>query len=142
METAIFDTMISGLNEVLVSFGDGSGEFPSHRVVIHHGSGIPLFPVAGDFNGDGRGDIAVKFAGALRIYLGNADSTFSSPISISGPSIPEYMEPVDFNADGKLDLIGGGFDGGGNIFPIIAVLGNGTFTFVEEILQPSPRFSR
>ncbi|MCW5959934.1 MAG: VCBS repeat-containing protein [Pyrinomonadaceae bacterium] len=126
------DTLISGLNEILVYFGDGSGEFPSHRIVLAHGSSNPLFPAAGDFNGDGRSDIAVKFAGSLRIYLGNSDSTFSSPILISGPSIPAYMEAVDFNADGKLDLIGGGNDGG-NFLSHYRGLGDGTFTFVEQI---------
>src|SRR6266699_3061947 len=63
----------------------------------------------GDFNGDGKLDLAVVNFGDWNIYvlLGNGDGTFQAARSVyfaSGGGFPWYVVTADFNGDGKLDL--------------------------------------
>ena len=62
--------------------------------------------MAGDFNGDGKLDIAATdFTGnTLFVQLGNGDGTFQQPITIPVGNGPDAMVAGDFNNDGKLDL--------------------------------------
>jgi len=66
-------------------------------------------PITGDFNGDGRQDVAIlageESAGALFILLGNGDGTFQPALSTAG-SVDPYSLLVagDFNGDGLLDI--------------------------------------
>src|SRR5215472_12758997 len=64
----------------------------------------------GDFNGDGKLDLAVAEFGdnAVTIFVGNGDGTFqSAPNSFglgSGGLGPAALAVGDFNSDGILDL--------------------------------------
>jgi hypothetical protein len=91
--------------------------------------------VAGDFNGDGKLDLAVPsgvysstsgWQGAIAILLGNGNGTFQAPTLVA---LPTTSEPVgiaagDFNHDGKLDLAVSGEAG-----DVYVLLGNGNGTF-------------
>ncbi len=57
-------------------------------------------PVLGDFNGDGKVDLAG--GPNLSVWLGNGDGTFQGPQSVG--SIGGSIVPADFNGDGKADL--------------------------------------
>jgi len=93
--------------------------------------------VSGDFNGDGRQDLAVTGNG-FSVLLGNGDGTFQSPVIYSYPlGVP--LAVGDFNGDGKLDLVvggqlGSGGSGGNNVN---VLLGNGDGTFQAPLVSPA-----
>ena len=76
----------------------------------------PMHIVSGDFNSDGRLDLATDNA-SLSVLLGNADGTFQAALT-TGPAGCS-LAVGDFNDDGKLDLATAGGVRLGN--------GNGTF---------------
>ncbi|WP_206505521.1 FG-GAP-like repeat-containing protein [Streptomyces chrestomyceticus] len=63
---------------------------------------------SGDFNGDGRDDIAaIAYDGALRLYTGNAQGTVTRAADLWHDKTWGYMRSVlggDFNGDGKTDI--------------------------------------
>jgi hypothetical protein len=91
--------------------------------------------VAGDFNGDGKLDLAVGNAGdnTVSIYLGNGDGTFSGPVTVPTGAAPWWIIAGDFNGDGKLDLATSG--GGGSTVSVL--LGNGDGTFQTHVDSPT-----
>jgi hypothetical protein len=115
----------SGVN---VSLGNGDGTF-----TLAGGTGIPLGKnlsaiVTGDFNGDGKLDLAVTDydLNEVMILLGNGDRTFGTPTTIPVGNQPEAVATGDFNNDGKLDLAIANYGDG----TVTLLLGNsdGTFT--------------
>jgi uncharacterized protein (TIGR03437 family) len=88
----------------------------------------------GDFNGDGKPDLAVSGDdsagnGAVEILLGNGDGTFHSAGVITvGPPATRIAQ-ADFNRDGRLDLaVSVGTNG-----HVIILLGNGDGSFHAPI---------
>jgi len=88
-------------------------------------SGQSLSFVAGDFNGDGKLDLAwVDSNYILNAALGNGDGTFQAALSSGITFTP--IATGDFNNDGKIDLLG--VDGNS----IVVALGNGDGTFTMK----------
>jgi hypothetical protein len=115
----------SGLD---VSLGNGDGTFTQGSTSpILLGTNLTAI-LTGDFNGDGKLDLAVTDAGgnAVIILLGNGDETFGTPTTIPVGNGPESIIAADFNNDGKLDLAIANL--GDNTITLLLGNGDGTFT--------------
>jgi uncharacterized repeat protein (TIGR01451 family) len=91
------------------------------------GSGPAGF-VTGDFNGDGKIDLAVanSNAGTVSILLGNGNGTFTAQPTVNAGAGANWIVTGDFNEDGKLDLAVA--NSGSNTVSILLGNGDGTFT--------------
>lgn len=130
--------------------GSGSTMYPDSGVVISLGNGDGTFTqpngspmylgqsltavTAGDFNGDGKLDLAVTDSAANSVFLllGNGDGTFQSPINVAAANSPSAIIAGDFNNDGKLDIATANH--GDNTASLL--LGHGDATFTEASGSP------
>jgi hypothetical protein len=94
-----------GSATVSVLLGNGDGTFGPNT--IYPTNGFPALSVTtGDFNGDGKVDLAVgtENPGSVSILLGNGDGTFAPKVDFLVPGTADALLSGDFNQDGKLDL--------------------------------------
>lgn len=91
----------------------------------------PAAIAVGDFNGDGKIDIAVANTGSgnVSILLGNGDGTFQTATNYSAGNSPTDIAVRDFNGDGKLDLAVFQSGANGGAVSVSILLGNGDGTF-------------
>ncbi|HEY6765860.1 MAG TPA: VCBS repeat-containing protein [Candidatus Sulfotelmatobacter sp.] len=110
-----------GLNVLL---GNGDGTF---QAAITNAQVAPVAFVLGDFNGDGKLDIACEDQGnGTSLLLGNGDGTFQGPVLVASFGTGPLLA-ADFNGDHKLDLaIVSGID-------VAIKLGNGDGTFQAPV---------
>jgi len=95
--------------------GKGDGTFQAQTTVqLSNG---PYAIAAGDFNDDGKPDLAVLYGGSFNILLGKGDGTFEPQQTYSAGSWT--LAIGDLNGDGKLDVVTSGSVYFGN--------GDGTF---------------
>jgi FG-GAP-like repeat len=102
---------------VVLLLGNGDGTFQARQDLDPAQGGIPIphhfAAVAGDFNNDGKFDVAVLVdfvvgSGAapppvLRLLLGNGDGTFQTPQDSDLSTLPWSLSAGDFNLNGSLD---------------------------------------
>ena len=65
----------------------------------------PAQLAVGDFNGDGKLDLAAGSDENVSILLGIGDGTFSTGSTPGAGLAPSTVAVGDFNGDGKLDLV-------------------------------------
>lgn len=95
-------TCLSG-GSVSVLLGKPDGTLHSH--VDYPVGTDPMFAVVGDFNNDGKPDIAVTSgSNTVSVLLGIGDGTFQTPVVYNTASAPGSAVIGDFNHDGRLDL--------------------------------------
>lgn len=94
---------------------------------------VPHSVAIGDFNKDGKVDLAVANwgSGTVTIYRGNGDGTFTPVASPSAGAAPASVTVGDFNGDGNLDLAVA--DAGGNGVTILLGNGDGTFNVASFV---------
>jgi FG-GAP-like repeat/FG-GAP repeat len=125
-----------------ILLGKGDGTFGPERQFLAGKSSV--FVVAGDFNSDGKPDLAVCNNGGdtnnIVILLGNGDGTFRPAANYRAGTGPVAMTAADFNGDGNLDLAvaltGSTPEDGG----VAMLLGNGdgTFQVFSPVLRGGP----
>src|SRR6267143_1581467 len=91
----------------------------------------PTSVTAGDFNGDGKLDLAVTNSGSysVSVLLGNGDGTFRAAANYGVGFLPLSVTSGDFNGDGKPDLAVAN-QGSNNVS---VLLGNGDGTFQTAV---------
>jgi hypothetical protein len=91
--------------------------------------------VEGDFNNDGKLDLAVVMGNSVFVLLGNGDGTFQSAISsvaAPGDTAVQNLYVADVNNDGKLDLYVTGYNSTTNLITTLFGKGDGTFNAPVE----------
>lgn len=140
-----------GNGAVSILLGNGDGTFQAH--VDYDPSftppgGLPVgtnpnFVTVGDFNGDGKLDIAVAGGqgncpgcnSAVSILKGKGDGTFQMQFAAWGLfTNPASIATADFNGDGKLDLVMVDDIG---VFWVLMGNGDGTFQAPLEYITGS-----
>jgi hypothetical protein len=104
---------------VSVLLGNGDGTFRKGASVASGGSASVQI---GDFNGDGKPDVAA----GLSILLGNGNGTFQKPLTFAGMGSGDPINMGAFVTNGQLDLIG------------IDALNGALSTFVQRALYFTP----
>src|SRR5687768_9798320 len=98
----------AGANSGSVMLNNGDGTFRPR--VDYPAAGQTQDVAAGDFNGDGRTDLAVTIYTqqiSLSLLTGNGDGTFNPPVNFpntSGADSPSIVA-TDLNNDGSLDVV-------------------------------------
>ena len=95
--------LLPGYVAVLVGNGDGTFQTP-----VPYATGLqPDSVVIGDFNGDGKPDLATanSTSNNISILLNHGNGTFPTHVEYKPDLSPGNIISGDFNGDGKLDLV-------------------------------------
>ena len=132
-----------GVGNVSILLGNGNGTFKAANDI--NAGTHPVRVMAGDFNGDGKLDLAVlnsgatatgTGAGSVSILLGNGNGTFQAAKDYSAGLNPTALAVGDVNADGKLDLVVA--TQAADLSYVLSVfLGNGDGTFKTAVSHPT-----
>jgi hypothetical protein len=96
---------------------------------------LPQSPAVGDFNRDGKLDLAVASEGAtgVSVLLGNGDGTFRAAVNYSVPVAPDRVAVADLRNIGIQDLVVTNFNDS-----VSVLLGNGDGTFQPAVNYATP----
>jgi CSLREA domain-containing protein len=114
-----------GAGDVSVELGNGAGGFGSSTPFTV--GTTPLTMVVGDFNGDGKQDLAAANGNSnnVSVLLGNGAGSFAAAVNFGVGTAPISVAVGDFNGDGKQDLATANRDSNN----VSVLLGDGTGSF-------------
>jgi hypothetical protein len=123
---------ISNAVVVLKNTGNGSYAAPQYYAVSGDATGLDI----GDFNGDGKLDVAVSFgaynaaSGKVAVLRGNGDGTLQMPTYFTVPIPANSIAVSDFNNDNRQDIavIGNTNDNATNTVAILTNTSTNTAT--------------
>ena len=96
-----------GSDNVSILLGNAPPNAGTFQARVNYAAGNEPYSVAvGDFNADGRPDLAVanRDSNNVSILRGNANGTFQAPVNYAVGVRPTSVALGDFNADGRPDL--------------------------------------
>ncbi len=124
----------NGWDNLTVLYGTSTGTFsqPSTSNPFNLSTLSPHSITSGDFNNDGKKDIAISAetsmgAFSLNVLISNNSNGFNPLISIPISKVISYIKATDLNADNNLDIIG--FTGAAsinNVNEVTMLFGTGT----------------
>ena len=127
LAVADFYGIYGGNGNLAVLLGNGDGTFQAPA--FYAAGGNPHSVAVGDFNGDGKLDLAVANQSNVSILLGNGDGTFQAAQEYTAGAGPVSVAVADFNGDGKEDLALANLGSG----DVSVLLGNGDGTFQAPV---------
>jgi len=145
-------TSSSNVPVLQVWISNGNGTFTAGQRISNVLGGL-FGAYAGDFDGDGKPDIAMIYAdkgpATVQIYYGDGAGHFASPFQITDPNNYDdlNLKVVDINNDGRSDLVSAAFiygvSGTSQFLPKLAIFsGNSNRTLSYSNLStnqcPSP----
>ena len=131
------DLAIADFSSIWVFPGNGDGSFGA-PVDVFDSSSLGTLEV-GDFNGDGKADIAFVGGccpGGMNVLLGNGDGTFLPPVLTPLTSDARLRLARDLTGDGRTDLVASS-SVGALLFP---GNGDGSFASPETLASGSDTF--
>jgi hypothetical protein len=120
-------------NKISIFAGVGNGTFqaPAEHLVGQQPYMYIRSITKGDFNNDGKLDIAVANQGTdnISVLLGNGNGTFNTAVSYVAGDMPRGITAGDFNKDGKIDLAVSNYSS----HNLSVFIGNGDGTFKAAV---------
>jgi hypothetical protein len=112
---------------ISILLGDGSGglQAPVNYPTLNgSGSVTPNSLTVGDFNKDGRLDLAATNSNSVTILLGNGNGTFQTAVNYGAGMLPQSVVAADLNGDTADDLVVANYNGlaGGAFGSTVSVL--------------------
>lgn len=113
------------VSQLTILLGNGDGTFQPPISYPLGGTQSVSAAVVGDFDRDGKLDVAVSLSADndIAVLRGNGDGTFQSPAYYPAAASPVYLVAADVNGDGLLDLLAQGK----GAFSVLLGAADGTF---------------
>ena len=92
-------------NSIGYRLGMVDGSFAPRVSIVTNTEIIGSSKLIGDFNGDGKPDIAYGSSGSYRVLLNTGGGSFSVGNVISGGQWFNFFDVADFNNDGRTDIL-------------------------------------
>jgi hypothetical protein len=125
LDVAIGGYVNSSQGVLQIMLGNGDGTFRTGQTI--NVSNIPRAITTGDFDNDGKTDIAFALD-QVYLYKGAGDGTFtaSGSVKVGNQPLLQQVRVGDFNGDGKTDVAVS------DEFGVYVMWGTGPFTFVTK----------